>query len=119
MMRPYQVGPLPAPAVLAQTAPGLAPEAPAPRQSLDVATSLGPEPEIRFDLPAAGPVEVKIFNVRGALVRTLLNDARAAGRQVLRWDGTDDRGTVAPSGVYFSKVQSGGLVETGKVVLVK
>jgi len=110
MMRPYHVGPMPAMAALGRESS---------TQNLGVVGSLGRTPEIRFELPSAGDVEVKIFNVRGAVVRTLLKETREAGSHAVRWDGTDDSGNTAPSGVYFSQVVSGTLVQNKKVVLVK
>ncbi len=110
MMRPYYVGPMAEMAALGQEGSS---------QSLALNASLGATPEIRFELPAAGNVEVKIFNARGAVVRTLLNETRSAGSQVLRWDGTDDRGNDVPSGVYFTQVVSGDLTQGKKVILVK
>lgn len=62
---------------------------------------------IRFALPEPQDVRLKVFNVEGRLVRTLLDGKRAAGRHVVAWDGTDEGGNAVSSGVYFYRLTAG------------
>ena len=62
---------------------------------------------IRFALPTAEDVNLKVFNVQGRLVRTLLEGHRGAGRHVVNWDGRDDTGNAVASGVYFYRLKAG------------
>jgi flagellar hook assembly protein FlgD len=64
-------------------------------------------------------VSLKIYNVEGALVVTLMDELRVAGTHVARWDGRTSVGAIAPSGVYFARLEAGGVAETRKVALLK
>ncbi len=77
-------------------------------------------PKVRIDytITHAGRLTVKIFDLRGRLVRTILDDhVTAAGS--LDWDGTDARGAAAASGVYFYEVRMDNEVEVGKLALIR
>jgi hypothetical protein len=62
---------------------------------------------IRFALPEPSNVHLKVFNVQGRLVRTLLDAARPAGRYTVSWDGRDEAGRAVASGVYFYRITAG------------
>lgn len=63
--------------------------------------------DLALTLPVAGPLRVEIFDVRGRLVRRLLDTpAAAAGPLSLGWDGRDERGAPAASGVFHARVTS-------------
>ncbi len=66
-----------------------------------------PSTNIAFALPARAEVSLKIYNVSGQLVRTLMNETRAAGQHVVQWDGKNSAGQEAASGVYWYRLQSG------------
>lgn len=74
-----------------------------------------PETRIRFMLPNAGEVDLKIYNDAGQLVRELTNGMFAGGRHELTWDGRDQTGRLAATGVYFYRLVIRG--ETGEVIL--
>lgn len=79
-----------------------------------------PQATVEFSLPRRGDVSVRVYNVRGELVRTLLeSEVREAGVTRVSWDGTSDTGRSQPSGVYFAEVVSGGLKNVQKMMLVK
>jgi hypothetical protein len=78
-----------------------------------------PATTISFDLPQAARVRLEIFDAAGRRVRTLANEERAAGRYEVRWNGTDDRGSGAASGVYFCRMEAGSFRETRRMTLVK
>ena len=78
-----------------------------------------PATSIAFETAAAGPVQVRIYNLRGELVVTLLDGAQPAGRHQLVWRGRDDRGDEVASGVYIVVVESGGERASRRIVLVR
>jgi hypothetical protein len=78
-----------------------------------------PVTEIAFSTPARGAVAVKVYNLRGELVTTLLNGVVEAGPQAVTWNGTDARGTSVASGIYVYRVEGFGQVETRKMALIK
>jgi endonuclease I len=72
---------------------------------------------IRFELPRRGPVELRVFDVSGRVVRTLLDAAALeAGPHEASWDGRRDGGDVVAPGLYFCRLQAGGLTVTRRVV---
>lgn len=64
--------------------------------------------EIEYVLDHAGSASVRIHDVGGRLVRTLLDGWQTAGAHRIVWDGSDDEGRTAPSGVYFYRLEAGG-----------
>jgi hypothetical protein len=75
---------------------------------------------IRFELDHDGTASLRIFSVMGVLVRTLADrTAFTAGRHEIGWDGKSDRGQPAPTGIYFCSLESGGRVESHRIVLVR
>lgn len=78
-----------------------------------------PETSIPFSLARDGRVTLAIFDVNGRLVATLLDERRAAGELIARWDGRDARGLPASSGVYFARLEANGVTDTRKLVLLK
>jgi flagellar hook assembly protein FlgD len=78
-----------------------------------------PTTEIRFQLPEAGRVTVKIFNTLGETVRMLADNDFAAGIHTLRWNAQDDRGTKVPSGMYFYQLATQRFSETKRMILAK
>jgi hypothetical protein len=78
-----------------------------------------PVTEIRLVLPHAGKVGLKIYSVRGELVRTLVDGELAAGVQKLPWNGADDAGRPVASGVYFSEARYAGETSIKKMALVR
>ncbi len=77
------------------------------------------ETRIHFDLPQAAPVTLVIYDLQGRKVRTLLTGTTAAGPHTIGWDGRDDGGRAVGSGVYLSRISSGGRVAERKMVLVR
>jgi len=87
--------------------------------------SVGPNPftdlaVIRYTLPRDAKVELKIYNLRGQLVRVLDSGIKTAGEQILAWEGCDDRAQPLTSGVYLLRLSvSGKPARQMKAVLVK
>jgi hypothetical protein len=59
---------------------------------------------VPYRLPERAHVRISIFNIRGGLVRVLMDEMQAAGARETVWDGTDDRGLTAASGIYIAFV---------------
>ncbi len=78
-----------------------------------------PATSIPFSIAQSGHVTLRVYDVRGELVATLLDEHRDAGTHVARWNGHNDRGGVAPTGIYFVKLVALGVTETRKIALVK
>ncbi len=78
-------------------------------------------PAVNLDLylPAAGSVTAKIYDVRGRVVRRLFAGRLEEGAASLVWNGRDDSGRQAGSGVYWAQVQMGTDRLTQRVVMVK
>jgi FlgD Ig-like domain/Cohesin domain len=77
---------------------------------------------ISFGIPAqAGEtaVRLEIFSMDGRLVRSLLQGKYAPGTHRVLWDGRDEFGAVAPTGVYFYRVHAGKFTASRKLVIVK
>lgn len=78
-----------------------------------------PRTTISFDLPTAEHVSVRIYNVRGVLVQTLVEERREAGHYQIEWDGRDRNSSQVASGVYMVHVQAGRHSGRHKISLVK
>jgi len=78
-----------------------------------------PTTNVRFDLLARQHVKVHIYDVRGRLVRTLLDEVCDPGGHEIEWDGRNRGGRPAASGIYFFRVEARGFADTKKMVLVR
>jgi hypothetical protein len=79
-----------------------------------------PSTTIRFALPRDADVTLKVYDVAGRLVRTLLErEPRDAGVHDALWDGNDTGGNPVSSGVYFYRLTAGTETLTRKAVLLK
>ncbi len=78
-----------------------------------------PTTKIEFNMPKAGHLSLKVYNVRGELVKTLIDETQVAGAGSIMWDGTNDQGSSVSSGVYFYEARTAGDVQVNKMALVK
>ncbi len=62
---------------------------------------------IGYVLPTGGHTVLKLYNLLGSEVRTLVNESRPAGRSTASWDGRDNAGKQLPAGIYMYKLSSG------------
>ncbi len=106
-------------------APGVS-AAPDELPSAEMAVRLGAHPNpfnprtsFSFALAKAGPARLAIYDIRGRLVRSLVNASLPAGEQSVEWDGTTDQGNAAPSGIYFARLGTAAGTQTVKVTLAK
>ena len=79
----------------------------------------GARTRLAYALPAAGRVELRIFDLGGRMVRTLVAGAQEAGGHAVEWDGRDDGGRAAPDGLYFARIEAGGARATQRVALMR
>jgi len=78
-----------------------------------------PATAVRFELAVPQTVVLDVVDVRGRLVRRLLDGTRPAGRGEAAWDGRDEGGRVVASGVYLVRLRGQGFVESRRVTLVQ
>ncbi len=80
-----------------------------------------PTTRIQIGIPAGhtGQVALKVYNVRGQLVKTIFEGTKAAGFHTFDWDGMNAYGSPVSSGIYFARFQAGQTVMTRKMVLLK
>ncbi len=78
------------------------------------------ETNIDFSLPKAEKVKLEIYNIKGQLVKTLINEAKNAGSYQTKWNGTDNNNnTSVASGEYIYMLSTKSKVITGKMILMK
>ena len=78
-----------------------------------------PATTIRFDIKRKGHVSLRIYNVAGQLVRTLVNGELDAGSYAKEWKGLNNDGTKVASGVYFYRLEAGAFESVKKMVLLR
>ena len=79
-----------------------------------------PTTSISYELNVNAVVKLTVFNSLGQQVRTLINDMhQEAGAHVIQWNGADDSGQQAASGLYMYRLESGDQTQTMKMLLMK
>jgi flagellar hook assembly protein FlgD len=78
-----------------------------------------PSTTIEFQLPASGFVELKVYDIAGREVTTLVSDVKNAGTHRIQWNAVDDRGMKISSGVYFYRISAGQFNQIKKMILLK
>jgi hypothetical protein len=78
-----------------------------------------PSTQIRFYLPQNERVTLKVYNLLGQEVRTLVSGFESAGIKTINWDGRNDQGHRVASGVYIYKLTAGNFTKARKLMLVK
>ena len=78
-----------------------------------------PSTTIEYRIDAHVAVELNIYDALGRKVRTLVDAQQAPGHYALQWDGRDDSGARAASGVYIYRLSAGGYRETRRLTLLK
>ena len=110
------------PLILTVTEPSPVPEPDLPRAvSLAgvVPNPFNPRTEIRYALPREQHVVLRVHDVRGHLVRQLVDGRRPAGLHAVVWDGCDDRGRNVASGTYYARLSAGGVSEVRAMALIR
>lgn len=78
-----------------------------------------PATRIVFTLPQTAFTTLKVLDVNGRLIKTLVTGMRAAGIHQVVWDGTNQNGAVVASGMYFYLLEADGLRQTRKMLLFR
>jgi len=77
------------------------------------------ETRVAYALPRPTAVVLTIYDALGRHVRTLVESTMPAGEHSVTWNGTDSRGRAVGSGVYFYRLDAGGLVDSRRMLLLK
>lgn len=77
-----------------------------------------PRTEIEYALPHSGYVLLTIYNIMGQKVTTLVDEEQKAGYYKAFWDGRDGNGQNFSIGIYFYRIQTGGFLDTKKMLLI-
>lgn len=85
----------------------------------NVPNPFNPSTEFSFVLAKDGPVSLRVYSVRGELVRTLVDESMAAGPHSLTWNGLDDQGRQAASGAYVVRFIAPDRTQSRQVMLLK
>lgn len=78
-----------------------------------------PSTTIRFELPEAGNISLRVYNVRGQLVKTLIESPMEAGSHNLLWDGTNNASREVASGMYFYRLEAENYVKARQMILTR
>lgn len=82
-----------------------------------------PTTTFSYNLAAESKVTLKIFNIKGQKIKTLIAENQTAGRHHVMWDGTDDNGKKVSTGIYFSqcniKDDESDYTSVKKIILLK
>ena len=78
-----------------------------------------PSTTISYSLAKQENVDLKIYNIRGQLVKTLVNEAQDAGNYSVEWNGSDNNSNRVSSGIYFYKFETSVGTEVKRMVLMK
>ncbi len=74
---------------------------------------------IKYTLPKELNVTLKLYNMRGQEVKTLVSKKQLAGNYVVEWNGRDNNGIAVSTGIYFYRIEAGKFTKTNKMLLIK
>jgi len=78
-----------------------------------------PITNIRYDLPEASYIDLRVFDLAGREVRTLVRGFDHAGEKSVVWDAKDNNGRSVSAGVYIYRLETAGQVQSQKLILLK
>ncbi len=78
-----------------------------------------PSTVIKYQLPSTSNAQLNIYNVKGQLVKTLVNETQNAGYYNITWDGKDNDNREVASGLYIYRITAGDYMETKRMLLMK
>ncbi len=78
-----------------------------------------PSTVIKFDLPRSEKVSLKIYDVTGREVATLIDDELSVGHHIVQWNGKNTAQQPVASGIYYYRLQTQNFTKTNKMVLIK
>ena len=74
---------------------------------------------IRFDLQKKENVKLIIYDIRGKIIKELVNTTILAGEHSIFWDGKDIAGNAVTSGIYYYQIVTSSFIDVGKAILLK
>lgn len=80
---------------------------------------INPYTTLSYTLPKDGNVKISIYNQKGQLVKTLINEMGKSGVNSIVWNGEDSSGRKVAAGIYFSRLETNGRTITNKMVMLK
>jgi type IX secretion system substrate protein len=78
-----------------------------------------PTTNIKYSVPKTSNVKLRIYNIMGQLVKTLVNENKVPGLYNIEWNGTNENNSRVASGVYFSRFESDNFTAYKKMILLK
>ncbi len=78
-----------------------------------------PTTTISYQLPVSSEIELTIYNLLGQPIKTLVDSKQPAGTHKVQWDGKNDEGKEAASGVYIYRIQSDRFIQSKKMLLIR
>ena len=78
-----------------------------------------PETHIRYEIPANDWVKISVFNLKGQLVRKLVDYKQSAGRYNIQWDGKNYNDNIVTSGIYLVHFHAGDFLDVKKMILAR
>ncbi len=74
---------------------------------------------ILYSTERTSHVKLTIYDLSGRVVATLLDETRTRGAHRIGWNGVDSRGETVPPGVYFSRLETSGVTESAKLIILR
>ena len=78
-----------------------------------------PITNLDFSIPKRSNITLRVFNMMGQEVITLINEKRSYGNYSISWDGLDEKGVNVASGVYFAELRTRNERRITKMLLLK
>lgn len=75
--------------------------------------------KIRYEISQASDVQIRIYNLLGKVVRTMVNSHQSPGEYELNWDGKDEQNRLVAGGIFILELKAEGFVERGKITFLK
>ncbi len=100
-------------------ATGTIPTVPAAQLFQNAPNPFNPSTRIDYQVFSPGNVSLRVFDLRGSHVRTLIDERTEVGRFSAQWDGTDTQGRIVASGVYVYELQTPRNTSSRRMVLLK
>ena len=94
-------------------------EKPSEFSTLNYPNPFNPETEIQYSLPDDGRITLKIYDVMGREITTLVDANKLRGRYTIRWNGKDRQGRDVTSGMYFYQIRFKDQTLTRKLLLIR
>jgi hypothetical protein len=78
-----------------------------------------PNTTVQFELKAAGETTLSVYNIKGQVVKTLINQSMPSGAHKINWDGRDNHDTPCSSGIYYLRLDNEHRTQLRKMLLIK